>query len=309
MASVSGQLNTTNIKNFVGPLFFLTPADTPFTTMIGGLSGGRAVNSTVYTWQTADNANAAQDTKTEGTDATFSGRDRAEVSNVVQIHQEGFELSYTAQAAWGELAGESILGNQPVKDERSFQARLKLEKIKRDVEFSFLQGAFANPADPTSTARQTRGLQNAISTNAVAAGATDLSKDHIDELIRTMVDNEAPLRNPVVFANSFNKQRFSAIYGFAPESRSVGGVNINQVLTDFAPLGIVYDRHMPTDEVYIVDVSVCKPVMLSIPGKGHFFAEPLSKTGSANKWQFYGEIGLEYGPEKWHGAVTGTTTS
>lgn len=309
MANVAGQGTTFNLPNFTGELFFLTPADNPFTSMIGGLSGGKATTSKDWEWQTADNAAAAQDTKLEGADATFSSRDRVSVNNVTQIHQEGFELSYTKQAATGNLDGLTIIGNQPVQDERAFQGRLKLEKIIRDVEWSFLQGTYQKPAD-NATARQTRGMQNAITTNAVAAGATALSKDHIDELLRTMYGNDAPFRNLVAFCNAFQKQRFSDIYGYAPESRNVGGLNINQIETSVAGrIGIVLDRHMPTDEVYIIDVSVCMPVILRIPRKGFLFSEPLDKTGSADKFQMYGEIGLQYGPEQWHGKITGLTTS
>lgn len=309
MASFTGQGNTTNVKNFVGPLFYVTPADTPFLSMIGGLNGGKSERKTKFTWQTADNDAASQDTKTEGADATFSGRDRTEFSNVLQIHQEAFELSYTVQAAIDELSGEALLGNQPVKNEQNFQARLKLEKIATDVEFSFLQGTLVDPADPTSTARQTEGLQSAITTNAVAAGTTDLSDDHVDELFRALADVGAPLRRVVAFNGSFNRQRWSEIYGYAPEHRNIGGLSIKQVETDFGFVSPVFDRHMPNDEVYVVDVTLCNPVMLPIPRKGHFFVEPLSKTGSADKWQYYGEIGLEYGPEQWHGKITGTTTS
>lgn len=316
MGAVSGQLTTVNLPNFVGDLFNITPSDAPFLSMIGGLNGGRTVSASYFTWQTQDNAAASQDTKLEGADATFAGRDRTEFDNVLQIHQEGVELTYTKQAAVGELGGptnasgaEAVLGIQPVQDERANQLELKIQKVKRDVEFSFLQGTYQRPADPTVTARQTRGLQNAITTNTVAAGSTDLSKDHIDELLRTMADNGAPLLNLVALTGSFNRQRFSEIYGYAPESRTMGGVSVQDVLTDFGAFPPVYDRHMVASEVYIVELSVCNPVFLSIPGKGVFFTEPLDKTGSADKWQLYGEIGLQYGPERWHGSITGTTTS
>lgn len=316
MASVSGQGTTVNLPNFVGELFQVTPKDAPFLSMIGGLNGGTTESATYFTWQTVDNAAAGQNTALEGADATFSERDRTEFDNVLQIHHEGVELSYTKQAATGELGGptnasgaEALLGIQPVQDERALQIELKLQQVKRDVEFSFLQGVYQRPADPTTTARQTRGLQNAISTNAVAAGTTDLSKDHVDELLRTMADNGAPLRNLVALCGSYNRQRFSDIYGYAPESRTVGGVNIQNVITEFADFPPVYDRHMPASEVYFTELSICRPAFLPIPGKGVFFIEPLDKTGSADKWQLYGEIGLKYGPEQWHGKITGTTTS
>lgn len=308
MGAQAGQATTFNLVNYVGELFKVTPADTPFLSMIGGLSGGKSVNTKQFTWQTVDNNAAAATAALEGANPTYEERTRSQVTNVCQIFQYGVEVSYTKQAATGEIAGTSILGNQPVGDELSFQLALKLERAARDVEFSFLQGVYAQPAD-NLTARTTRGLKNAITTNAVAAGATALSKAHIDNVLRQMANSGAPFSQPVIFANAFNRQALSNIYGYAPADRNVGGVSISTIETDFARLGVVYDRHMPTDEVYVVDVAHCKPNFLAIPDKGHFFMEPLAKTGSAEKWQLYGEIGLEYGPEQWHGKITGTTTA
>lgn len=308
MAAVSGLGDTYDLPNYVGELFHVTPADTPFLSMIGGLSGGEASKSKQFTWQTVDNTAAAQPAITEGADATFEERSRSEVINVCQIHQEGFHVSYTKQGATGNLNGQSILGNQPVQNEVDFQRKLKMEKIARDVEWSFLQGSYVADTN-ISTARKTRGLINAVSTNTVAAASARLNKDMIDELLREMADSGAPFNNVVIFANAFQRQRISSIYGYAPESRNVGGVSINQIETDFGVLGVAYDRHMPAATILLAEVSVCKPRFLEIPGKGFLFMEPLSKSGSADKFQIYGEIGLEYGPELWHGTVTGLATS
>lgn len=314
MAAVSGQGTTFNIPNFVGELYNVTPNETPLLSMIGGLNGGIANSIKEDVWQTTDNAAAAQTAALEGDDPTYAERDRTEVSNVKQIYQYGFEISYTKQAATGNLGvpgtapSNAVLGSNPVQDEIAFQRRLKLERMARDVEFTFIQGVFAKPTT-NATARTTRGMVNAISTNAVAAGATDLSKAHIDEVMREMADSGAPFRNVVAFTNSFNKQQFSNIYGYAPESRNVGGVNINQVETDFGMLGVVYDRHVPTDTVLLIDVSWLNPTHLVIPGKGMVFVEPKPATGASWRFQLYGEIGLVYGWEGYHGKITGTTTS
>lgn len=314
MAEVSGLGHTQNLPNFTGELFFLTPSDTPLLALLGGMTGGVRVNTVDFEWQTTDNEAVSQPDITEGADADFTSRDRSNAHNVVQIHQEGFELSYTKLAATGNLSGLSILGNQPVQDERAFQAQLKMEKISRDVEFSFIQGEFQKPSDNQS-GRRTRGLQNAISTNALDATGDQLAREHINELLRDMfhgtgsdVDDVtvgAPFRNVVIVCNAYQKQRITDIYGYAPQSRNVGGLNLNVIETDMGTFPIVLNRYIPTDEVYFVEVSVCAPRLLEIPEYGFMFMEPLAKTGSAEKWQFYGEIGLEYGPEEWHGKITG----
>lgn len=302
---------TFDLPNFVGPLFGLTPTETPFLSMIGGLTGGMETRAKEFTWQTYDLANAAQPAILEAAVPTSAQRARSEVSNVVQIFQYGVDISYTKLAAVDQLgpSATTVLGNQPVRNEMDWQLQLKIEQAARDVEYSFLNGAYQLPTDNT-TARKTRGILAAISTNAVDAGtAAPLTDTLINTLLRDMFDSGAAFRNPVIFVNSFQKQALSSIYAYAPESRNVGGVNIQMIETDFAPLGVVLDRHMPAGVLGVFDVSVCAPRFLAIPGKGHFFTEPMAKTKASDESQLYGEIGLEYGPETWHGKIYDLATS
>jgi hypothetical protein len=46
-----------------------------------------------------------------------------------------------------------------------------------------------------------------------------------------------------------------------------------------------------------------------VPEKGVLFFEELSKTGASEKGQLFGMLGLDYGPEEYHGKITGLTTS
>lgn len=310
MSAVANQTTTYNLENYVGELFSLTPSDTKFLSMIGGLTGGEGNDAKQDTWQTEDNNTPDQDVSVEGADPTYESRDRTEVSNIKQIVQYGVEVSYTKRAATGNVAAAAtpVLGMQPVQDELDHQIQLKIKRAARAVNYSMLQGTYQAPAN-NSTPRKMRGLKNAITTNNTAAGGAVLTKAHIDNVLKEMADSGAPFTNPVLFANSFNRQQVSNAYGYAPDSRTVGGVAIERLLTDFCELGVAYDRDMPTDEVYIVDVAYCTPTFLTIPEKGHFFVEPLAHTGASWKYQLYGEIGLKYGPERWHGSITGTATS
>lgn len=87
----------------------------------------------------------------------------------------------------------------------------------------------------------------------------------------------------------------------------MGGVNVQTIETDFGKINIMLDRYMPVDTLAVVSLEQCKPRFLLIPGKGHFFMEPLAKTGASTKYQLYGEIGLEYGNERAHGKITNVT--
>lgn len=311
MGAVSGMLDTFDGLNYVGDLFRITPKEAPFWSMIGGVHGAVPTLSKQFTWQTIDNAAAAQPSISETSAAagqTAAERSRSEVINVCQIAQYDLDISYRKQAAIGNIGGEKILGNQPVSDESSLQMDLVMERFVRDAEYSCLQGAYV--ADTAvGTASTTRGLKNAITTNTVAAGSAVVTRAMFQEVLREMADSGAPFKNVVVFANAFNKQVITDIYAYAPDSRNVGGVNIRTIETDFGDLGVVYDRHMPTDEIYLVEISVCKPRFLAVPGKGQVFWREVAAAGASFKYQLYGDYGLEYGPERWHGSITGTATS
>ena len=79
------------------------------------------------------------------------------------------------------------------------------------------------------------------------------------------------------------------------------------VQAEIEPLSASTEPEPVTDtvsgQIGVIDLGVLKPRFLNIPGKGQLFAEPLSKVGASEKWQLYGEIGLEYGPEQYHGIV------
>ena len=131
----------------------------------------------------------------------------------------------------------------------------------------------------------------------------------IDNLLRTMAGNGADFINPVIFCNAYQKQKLSDIYGYAPQDRNVGGYNINQIETDFAVLGVVWAPQVPAATLSIIDLAVCSPVFLPVPEKGVLFYEELSKTGAAEKGQIYGQMGIDYGPEEYHGKITSLATS
>lgn len=167
MAGITGQGTTFNLPNFTGELYGITPEDTPFLSTIGGLAGGDIVaGATEFEWQFFDLREADQRTKVEGANApTAEERVRSNASNVVQIHQEAVETSYTKNAAFNALGGINVAGLQnSVLREQAWQVIAMVKQIARDVEWSFVNGRFAKPST-NATARKTRGLLQAIETN------------------------------------------------------------------------------------------------------------------------------------------------
>lgn len=141
---------------------------------------------------------------------------------------------------------------------------------------------------------------------------TTLTVDHISALLQGVYDagGIAETDTAALMLNSTQKLNLSRAYAnaygkFHETSRTVGGVNLTTIETDFGTLNVMLERQMPQDTIAAVSLEQCRPVYLEVPGKGHFFAEPLAKTGASDKTQLYGEFGLDYGNEKAHGKLTG----
>lgn len=316
MAGIAGRGTTYNLPNYHGMLIGITPEDTPFTSAIGGILGGiKTADATEFEWQTYDLRAADQATRVrlEGADAPAAEeRVRANVKNVLEIHQEAVDVSYTKLAATGARAGLNVVqAGDVVLDEFTWQVAQQVKQVKRDVEYSFLRGAYQLPADNT-TPRKTRGLLEAIVTNVSALAATpDLTSKHILDLLQLCFDNGGiqESETATLISNSVQKRwitkRFITDMGYREETRNVGGVSLTTIVTDFGRINTMLNRYMPQDQVVVCSLEQCKPVGLEVPGKGVFFVEPLAKTGASEKCQLYGEFGLEYGSERKHGKITG----
>lgn len=314
MAGITGQGTTFNLPNYHGQLFTVSPTDTPFLSAIGGLSGGEAAFSKDFTWQTYDlRAGSATRTRLEGADApTAEERVRAEVSNVVQIFQESVEVSYTKQAAVGNFSGLNVLGANPVQDEMTWQLTQSLKQVALDVEVALLSGTYAKPADNTA-ARTTRGIVNVPVTNVDDGGGVDrdLSMGIVLDLLQEVWQNggireqdTATLMVNGTLKRALTKLFIRDVGPYRESSRTVGGVRVDTIMTDFGELNVMLNRWLDAKTLLVASLEVCRPRILYIPGKGFLFAEPLAKTGSASKVQLYGEIGLEYGHEAQHGLAT-----
>lgn len=196
MAGIAGQATTFNAPNYTGELFQVSPEDTPLLSVIGGLTGGEETTSTTIEWQTEDLRNAEENrSRLEGANAqTADTRVRANVTNVVEIHQETVEVSYTKQAATGNRSGANIDGSNPVLNELDHQIMLALKAKARDIELSFILGRKQVPSDNT-TPRKTGGLIEAIATNVIDLGTTytglSASTDTIAQVGTPLANNDA----------------------------------------------------------------------------------------------------------------------
>lgn len=314
MAAVSGQGTTYNLPNYHGELFSVTPTETPFLAAIGGLSGAGKTTSVTFEWQTVDRrSSTANNAALEGANApTAVERSKANVYNTVEIHHSAIEVSYTKTAATGDFSGRNIAaqGDDPVLNEIAEQTRYELESMAVDIEQSFLTGTRVVPAN-NSTARATQGVLGVAATVSANGGTPRaLSAAIVNAHLKAMFDAGAklPQDRTVILTGSAQKLALTTAYATStynqvPMQRNVGGVAIDTLVTDFGTFGVMMDRWMPAGQIAFVDLSVCQPVFLEIPGKGLLFVEELARVGAARKFQLYGEVGLKYGPTIAHGVI------
>lgn len=314
----TGYAATSNVSNVQGAqLLTFSAIEYPFLSRVAG----RRISQSDTFAMSANYAHetAAQPAITEvasQTAKTAIAYDRAEELNKVQIFQESVAVSYAALSSSQRLKiaedGSSGFGytasplEAAVANELAFQTARAQEKIYRDLEYTMLNGA--------GTTYKTKGIVTACTTSTVGASAAALSKGIVDELLQEMAAAGAYFKRPVVFANAFQRSALTKIYEFVPADRSIGGASIGSIITDFGIWEVVYNRFMPTDDILFADMAYVNVVTKPVPGKdympdGLIFMEELAKTGAAERYQLYGELGIDYGSEKLHGTLTNLAVS
>lgn len=318
--TVNGMGTSWNLPNYAGELFTASVTDTPFLSMIGGLSGGKMTNdyefATGVLYDYPEPTQPAISEKASLTAPEATAITRKQEKNVTQIFHEVVALSYVKQSNMGRLQGLNSAGQQanPL-NEKAWQIQKRLVKIARDVEHTFLNGTYAlatSDAEPNKTRGMIELCKSEAGTNINANGAA-MSDTLLKTLTRMMADNGAEFANTVLFANSYQKQAITEAFqkqlGFGlPASRNVGGVAIHEFETDFCKLGIVWNRFLPADTILVADVAHIAPVFQVVPDKGVLFEEPLAKDGASDKIQIFGQIGLDHAPAFLHGCIYGLAT-
>lgn len=241
-------------------------------------------------------------------DATVVTREQK--TNVTQIFMESVGISYAKQSNMGTLSGINIENQQanPV-NELDFQVAAKIQKVNRDIEYTFINGVF-NKATSDATANKTRGLIPAITTNVTAMGNKPLGLWDIADMVKKIYGANAPTEGLCLWCDAITLFQINADavqndLTVVPAAREVNGIALSSVIT---PIGVVYlylGECLPAGTALLLNLDVIAPVYQPVPGKGNFFLEPLAKVGAGEKYQLFGQIGLDHGPEWYHGKFTG----
>lgn len=301
------------VLNYSGMLFNKGNTRTPLSAIIGG----RAKTTNHVEFVTGQEYTAGGDGSQPeiSENASLTAPDasvvtREQKTNVTQIFQESVGISYAKQSNMGTLAGVNIANQQanPV-NELDFQVAAKIQKINRDIEYTFINGVF-NKATSDATVNKTRGLIPAITTNVTAMGNKPLGLWDIADMVKKIYGANAPTDGLCLWCDAITLFQINADavqngLTVIPAAREINGIALSSVVT---PIGVVYlylGECLPTGTALLLNLDVIAPVYQPVPGKGNFFLEQLAKVGAGEKYQLFGQIGLDHGPEWYHGKFTG----
>lgn len=303
--------------NYSGMLFNKGNTRTPLSTMIGGRAKNTNHVEFVIGQEFTGGGNGSQPSISETASLTAPDASivtRSQTTNVTQIFMESVGISYAKESNMGTLSGVNIANQQanPV-NELDFQVAAKMQKIARDIEYTFINGEY-NKAVADSEINKTRGLVPAITSNTKAMKSKPLGLWDIADMMKKVYEANAPTQDLVLWCDAttmfqINADAVNNGLTVIPAAREVNGIKLSSVIT---PLGVVYlylGECLPAGTALLLNLSAIAPVHQPIPGKGNFFLEPLAKTGAGQKYQIFGQMGLDHGPEWYHGKFTGIATT
>ena len=304
------------VLNYSGMLFNKGNTRTPLSSMIGGRAKTtnhvEFVTGQEYTSGGGSQPEISETASLTAPDASVVTREQK--TNVTQIFMESVGVSYAKQSNMGTLSGVNIANQQanPIK-ELDFQVAAKVQKINRDIEYTFINGVY-NKATSDATINKTRGLVTAITSNVTAMKSKPLGLWDIADMVKKIYGANAPTEGLVLWCDAVTLFQINADavqngLTVVPADRTINGIALSSVVTPIGKVYLYLGEFLPAGTAMLLNLSVLAPVYQPVPGKGNFFLEQLAKTGAGEKYQLFGQIGLDHGPEWYHGKFTGIAQS
>ena len=319
----SGNALLSNTPNFLGMLFNSNVRKTQFLTAIGGNDGANALItsnpefplSVDYAIADPSQPNISENDSVGAISPTYFGLTQG--TNVIQIFTEDVVVSNLRERAKGRLSGVNTAGEMPEEtSELALQVKLHLEKMKRDMNFTALNGVKADTGLTNSAvALKTGGIIAGIKTNVVANADVSTSekfKDAVMELIKKVYD-KGMFELPTLVVNSTDKVKLSKAFTETnltevDRDRFVAGVGVNEIITDFGKsVYVIVDNDVPTGTILLADLAYIKPVFTRDVETGEIISVKPLPQRNGNAVSIYAEFGLDYGAEFNHGKLTYTT--
>lgn len=241
--------------------------------------------------------------------------ERTQEYNVHQIYHRSVSVSYAKQSNRDALAGVNVANAQNnVPNELDFQIGKAVTKTRRDLNFTSINGEYQYTKGSTTVARKSRGIIEAIVTNAFDGNGAVLTKEMVNGVLVQAISNGADVTGMEIWVNPVDLDTITNVYSQItganlPASRTEGGVAITSILTNFGVLSVDYDAQIPAGTILLVNMSemaISEKPYFDESGTNHgaLFYEPLAKTGASESGQLYGELGLDYGAEWLHAKIT-----
>jgi hypothetical protein len=294
----------------------IAPEETPYMSNVGRES----ISNSLFEWQTDTLASAAANKQLEGDDVTSFDSVTATVrlQNYAQISRKTIVLSAT----------EETVNKAGRRSELAYQIAKRSAELKRDQEFSMLNGAVA-AAGNTTTARGTASLQAFIKTNydmqtngANPSYTTVPTGARSDGNVRTFT--ETILKNviqqvwtsggtpKILMTGPVNKQRVSGFSGIASARYNLNGGDrpatiigaADIYVSDFGQVQVVPNRFQRERDAFVIDPDYAKVTMLR-----PYQQVELAKTGDAEKRMLIVEWGHKVLAENAHGIAADLITS
>ena len=317
----NGNALLTNTPNFLGMLFNSNVKKTQFLTAIGGTDGANALITTNPEFPLSVNYYLADPSQPEisenasvgAINPTYIGLSQGK--NVIQIFTEDVVVSNLRERATGRLSGINTAGEMPEEtSELALQVALHLEKMKRDMNYTALNGVYSDEGlTDTSKALKTRGILAGITTNVVSATINTVEdfKDAVLELIKKVYD-KGMFDTPTLVVNSTDKVYLSKAFvqtnlTQVDADRFTAGVGVNEIVTDFGKsVYVIVDNDVPEKTILLADLAYVKPVFTRDVETGEIISVKPAPQRNGNAVNIYAEFGLDYGAEFNHGKLTYT---
>ena len=294
----------------------IAPEETPYMSNIRKES----ISNSLFEWQTDTLATAAANKQLEGDDVTSFDAVTATIrlQNYAQISRKTIVLSAT----------EEVVNKAGRKSELAYQIAKRGAELRRDQEFTMLNGAIA-AAGSTSVARGTASLQAFIKTNvdeqtngASPSYTTLPNSSRTDGNVRTFT--ETILKNviqkvwtsggtpKILMVGPVNKQRVSGFAGIASSRFNIdGGARPATIIgaadiyvSDFGNVTVIAQRFQRERDAFVIDPEYAGVVTLR-----PYQQIELAKTGDADKRMLIVEFGHKIYSEAAHGIAADLITS
>ena len=188
-----------------------------------------------------------------------------------------------------------------------------MDKIKRSIEKTFIQGTY-NKATKDGEVNKTRGMNEAITSNVVDAEGAPLNIWLVNDVMQKIYSSQGDISDLTLWTdttglNQLNADAIKKGLKIGDPYMSIYGIQIRELLLPLGIVKIALGEFIPSGTAFLFNLNIIGPVEQPTPGKGNFFRELLAKGGAGEKYQIFGLIGLDHGPEWYHGKITGLSTT